>query len=73
MFIVLVPTLGAAVVAGTRIIDARHHPFDVLFGSFVGAVIAWIAYRQYFPSISNSSAKGRAYPMVSVHILLELP
>ena len=63
MCIVLVPTLGAALVAGTRIMDARHHAFDVIFGALLGMVIAWIAYRQYFPSISDFRAKGRAYPM----------
>lgn len=65
MFIVLAPILGAAIVAGTRIMDARHHPFDVISGSFIGILIAWAAYRQYFPAIHNFRAKGRAYPMVS--------
>jgi PAP2 superfamily len=63
MFIVLVPSLGAALVAGSRIMDARHHPFDVISGSLIGILIAWIAYRQYFPSISDFRAKGRAHPM----------
>jgi membrane-associated phospholipid phosphatase len=70
MFIVLVPTLGAALVSGTRIIDARHHPFDVLFGGAVGIVIAWIAYRQYFPSLSKARTKVQAYPMVRTQVLL---
>ena len=63
MFVCLVPTLGAALVAGSRIMDARHHPFDVLFGSLLGMLIAWISYRQYFPSPSDVLAKGRAHPM----------
>jgi diacylglycerol diphosphate phosphatase / phosphatidate phosphatase len=63
MFVCLVPTLGAALVAGSRIMDARHHPFDVIFGSLLGIAIAWICYRQYFPSPSDVLAKGRAYPM----------
>jgi diacylglycerol diphosphate phosphatase/phosphatidate phosphatase len=45
--------------------DARHHPFDVLSGSTIGIVIGWIAYRQYFPSLSDFHAKGRAYNIVS--------
>lgn len=61
--IVLLPTLGAAVIAGTRIIDARHHPFDVIFGSALGLLCGWAAYRQYFPPVSHSWEKGRAYPM----------
>lgn len=64
-FIVLVPSLGAALIAGSRIMDARHHPFDVITGSLLGIFCAWTAYRQYFPTISDYKAKGRAYPIVS--------
>jgi len=60
---VLVPTLGAALIAVSRIMDARHHPFDVLFGSLLGTVVAWCSYRQYFGPISESWRKGRAYPI----------
>lgn len=62
-FIVLVPTLAAAVITGTRIMDARHHPFDVIFGALLGMLVAWAAYRQYFPPISETWRKGRAYPI----------
>ncbi|KAG9768851.1 PAP2-domain-containing protein, partial [Aureobasidium melanogenum] len=47
--IVLIPTLAASCIAMSRIMDARHHPFDVLFGSALGVLCAWGAYRQYFP------------------------
>jgi diacylglycerol diphosphate phosphatase/phosphatidate phosphatase len=62
-FIVLVPTLGAALIADSRIMDARHHPFDVLSGSLLGIVVAWCSYRQYFPPVSEYWKKGRAYPI----------
>ncbi|KAI9779432.1 MAG: hypothetical protein M1839_007397 [Geoglossum umbratile] len=62
-FIVLVPTLGAALIADSRIMDARHHPFDVLSGSLLGIVVAWCSYRQYFPPVSEHWKKGRAYPI----------
>ncbi|KAF2437029.1 PAP2-domain-containing protein [Tothia fuscella] len=62
-FIVLIPTLGAALVAGSRIMDARHHPFDVLSGSLLGMLVAWASYRQYFPPLHDVRAKGRAYPV----------
>lgn len=62
-FIVLVPSLGAALVAGSRIMDARHHPFDVLSGSAMGILVAWGSYRQYFPPVSETWRKGRAYPI----------
>ncbi|KAF2275879.1 PAP2-domain-containing protein [Westerdykella ornata] len=64
-FVVLCPTLGAALVAGSRIMDARHHPFDVISGSLVGILVAWLSYRQYFPPISETWRKGRAYPIRS--------
>ncbi|KAI1621417.1 PAP2 domain protein [Exophiala viscosa] len=61
--IVLVPTLAASCIAMSRIMDARHHPFDVLFGSALGILCAWGSYRQYFPPVSHVWEKGRAYPM----------
>lgn len=62
-FIVLIPTLGAALIAVSRIMDARHHPFDVISGSLLGIAVAWAAYRQYFPPVTESWRKGRAYPI----------
>ena len=62
---VLIPTLAAALIAGSRIMDARHHPFDVISGSLLGIVVAWCAYRQYFPPVSEPWHKGRAYPIRS--------
>ena len=62
-FIVLIPTLAAALIAVSRIMDARHHPFDVISGSLLGIIVAWAAYRQYFPPITESWRKGRAYPI----------
>lgn len=62
-FVVIIPTLAAACIAGSRIIDARHHPFDVMFGSALGLLCGWSAYRQYFPPVSHTWEKGRAYPM----------
>jgi hypothetical protein len=43
--------------------DARHHPFDVLFGSAMGILAAWGSYRQYFPPVGDSWMKGQAYPI----------
>ena len=62
-FIVLIPTLGAALIAVSRIMDARHHPFDVISGSLLGILVAWAAYRQYFPPVTETWRKGRAYPI----------
>lgn len=63
--VILIPVLGAALVAGSRIMDARHHPFDVISGSLLGILVAWGSYRQYFPPVSETWRKGRAYPIRS--------
>ena len=65
LFIVMVPTMGAALIAVSRIMDARHHPFDVITGSMLGVLTAWGAYRQYFPPVTEAWKKGRAYPIRS--------
>ncbi|KAM5443469.1 hypothetical protein MferCBS31731_001242 [Microsporum ferrugineum] len=62
-FIVMVPTLSAGLVAVSRIMDARHHPFDVISGSLLGVGCGWVAYRQYFPSLAEPWKKGRAHPI----------
>lgn len=63
--IIIIPCLAATLVAVSRIMDARHHPFDVISGSLLGIVCAYISYRQYFPPISEPWKKGRAYPIRS--------
>ncbi|KAJ5534404.1 hypothetical protein N7527_000658 [Penicillium freii] len=61
--LVMVPLLAASLVAVSRIMDARHHPFDVITGSMLGVVCGFVAYRQYFPPLSEPWRKGRAYPI----------
>ncbi|KAI9841341.1 MAG: hypothetical protein M1837_000774 [Sclerophora amabilis] len=63
LFIVLLPSLGASLIADSRIMDARHHPFDVITGGLIGIAVAWCAYRQYFPPLGETWRKGRAYPI----------
>ncbi|KAL2814271.1 PAP2-domain-containing protein [Aspergillus granulosus] len=65
MFLVMLPCLGATLIAVSRIMDARHHPFDVITGSLLGVICASISYRQYFPSLSEPWKKGRAHPIRS--------
>lgn len=45
LLIVFIPLGAATVVSVTRVLDNRHHPFDVLFGSVLGIGCAWIGYR----------------------------
>lgn len=63
--IIMTPCVGATLIAVSRIMDARHHPFDVITGSLLGVLCAYIAYRQYFPPISEPWKKGRAYSIRS--------
>ena len=65
MFVVITPSIGAALITVSRIMDARHHPFDVISGSLLGILCAFTAYRQYFPSLSEPWKKGRAFPIRS--------
>ena len=37
--------------------------FDVITGSLLGIACAWLSYRQYFPPVSETWRKGRAYPI----------
>ncbi|KAJ5145210.1 hypothetical protein N7448_002602 [Penicillium atrosanguineum] len=59
--LVMIPILAATLVAVSRIMDARHHPFDVITGSLLGVVCAIVSYNQYFPPLSEAWRKGRAY------------
>lgn len=61
--LVTIPILAATLVAVSRIMDARHHPFDVITGSLLGVACAMLSYRQYFPPITEAWRKGRAYPI----------
>ncbi|GAB7353625.1 hypothetical protein MBLNU459_g4040t1 [Dothideomycetes sp. NU459] len=65
IFVVVIPSIGAGLIAASRIMDARHHPFDVITGSLLGIACAYAAYRQYFPAVSDTKRKGRAYPIRS--------
>lgn len=61
--IVITPCLAATLIAVSRIMDARHHPFDVITGSLLGVVCAYISYHQYFPPLRQPWKKGRAFPI----------
>jgi len=45
----------------------RHHPFDVISGCILGMLFAWMAYRQYFPSIATAEG-GRPYSIAEFGI-----
>ncbi|OLL24384.1 Diacylglycerol pyrophosphate phosphatase 1 [Neolecta irregularis DAH-3] len=60
-FILLVPLMAASLCAISRSMDYRHHAFDVIVGSAIGALMAWLSYRQYYPSLVHTHYAGRAY------------
>jgi PAP2 superfamily len=54
----------AGFIAVSRLIDNRHHPFDVITGSLLGIAMAWLGYRQYFPALSVAEG-GRPYALAA--------
>lgn len=50
------PMLLAVYIALSRTQDYRHHFFDVLFGSVIGLVFAFLGYKKYFSSIFGESS-----------------
>ncbi|KAI4242970.1 MAG: hypothetical protein L6R42_010861 [Xanthoria sp. 1 TBL-2021] len=42
-----IPICLAIYISSTRYSDFRHHGFDILFGSLMGAVLSWFSFRMY--------------------------
>lgn len=47
----LVPLLGAALIAVSRLEDYRHDVFDVVSGSILGFSVTYFNWRRYYPSL----------------------
>ncbi|KAK0840565.1 hypothetical protein LTR03_010478 [Friedmanniomyces endolithicus] len=68
------PLLGAAMIAASRLEDYRHDFADVITGSVLGFVVAYVNWRRYYPSLleqgceephalpSGSGGRGRGSP-----------
>ncbi|KAL1964258.1 hypothetical protein VTN77DRAFT_7078 [Rasamsonia byssochlamydoides] len=54
LIIAFVPLCVAAFIASSRWFNHRHHGFDILFGSAMGIVFAWIGFRLYHQPIRRS-------------------
>lgn len=60
--IVMLPLLVASLIAITRIMDNRHHPFDVLFGSALGVVTSFVGFYQYHPRLHRQDRFPLRFP-----------
>jgi PAP2 superfamily len=65
-WIALTPLIGAALIAISRTMDNRHHWQDVTTGSILGLILAFFAYRQYYPPLS-SPISHRPYKPRTLH------
>ncbi|CCK71001.1 bifunctional diacylglycerol diphosphate phosphatase/phosphatidate phosphatase KNAG_0F03400 [Huiozyma naganishii CBS 8797] len=52
-FVAAIPLLGASLIALSRTQDYRHHFVDILIGSIIGYISAYVFYRKNFPPIAN--------------------
>ncbi|TKA80288.1 hypothetical protein B0A55_03028 [Friedmanniomyces simplex] len=73
MLLCFAPLLGAALIAASRLEDYRHDFADVITGSWIGFVVAYVNWRRYYPSLleqgceephaaSAGSGRGRGSP-----------
>lgn len=49
----LVPLMGAALIAMSRLADYRHDVYDVSCGTLLGLIVAYFTYRRYYPPLRS--------------------
>lgn len=64
-WIVFFPMIGAALIAVSRTMDYRHHATDVIAGSILGAIIAFVTYFFYFPPLRHRDSHKPWAPRTS--------
>lgn len=64
-WILLVPISAAALISISRTMDYRHHATDVIAGGIIGALMAWYAYRQYYPPLAAEACHRPYSPRIA--------
>ncbi|KAG0019172.1 hypothetical protein BGZ82_000227 [Podila clonocystis] len=54
--ILIIPIMGALLIAISRVRDYRHSGVDVTWGSIIGIIFAIFAYFQYYPSLAKTGS-----------------
>lgn len=70
LIVSITPLFLAMLVAVSRTCDYHHHWQDVTIGSLIGISIAYVCYRQYYPSI-GSTVSHLSYADLRLHDLNE--
>lgn len=61
VLLALLPLIGAALIAVSRLEDYRHDPYDVTVGSTLGMTVAYLSYRRYYPALRSAGCDA-PYP-----------
>jgi hypothetical protein len=64
-WILLIPIATASLISISRTMDYRHHATDVIAGGIIGLLIAWYAYRQYYPSLAAENCHRPYSPRIA--------
>lgn len=73
-WILLIPIAAAFLISISRTMDYRHHATDVIAGGIIGALIAWYAYRQFYPPLAAQRSHRPYSPRIAhedAHITAE--
>ncbi|KAL2651034.1 hypothetical protein R1flu_019162 [Riccia fluitans] len=67
--LIVLPLLGAAMVAVSRVDDYWHYWQDVFVGGLLGLTVAYFCYKQHFPDFGDENS---GHPHPHLHITLPL-
>lgn len=67
--IAFMPILGSSMIAISRLQDYRHDYADVMVGSLIGLVVAYVSWRRFFPGLSDPEC-AEPYTNNNSHVLL---